>query len=176
MFDINSLPISGGVITAGIVWAVFSGFVLADVVAERTIANSGWEASCEQDLRANITVQRPQAKTSTPNLSCDALMGVIGNGAGQLCDQGGDLLFNLMTIDPLTHQKEQMRQREEERLSRIADLAPSRCSCAANVVGADRLMWGLFAGTARLAGGPKNLQSDLTQALHSPACALKLED
>lgn len=176
MFDINSLPISGGIITAGIFWAVFSGFVLGDVVAERTISNSGWEASCEQDLRAGIAAQRPQAETTTPNLSCGALMGVIGNGAGQLCDQGGNLLFDLMTIDPLAHQKEQMRQREELRLSRIADLAPSRCSCAASVVGADRLMWGLFAGTARLAGGPKNLRSDLTQALHSPACALKLED
>jgi len=174
MFDMNSLPISGGIIVAGITWAAVSGFVLGPVVAERTIGNSGWHRACQHGLRADIASQRPQPAPK-PDISCNRLLGAIGNGADQFCDHGGDLLFDLLSIDPLAGQKEQARRLKTERLSRIAALAPSRCSCAASVVGAERVAWGLHAGSARLAGGPQNLSTDLTQALHSPACALRVE-
>lgn len=174
MFDINPLPISGDIVVAGIAWAALSGFVLGPVVAERTIANSDWHQTCEQDLRANVEAQIPQTEVK-PDISCNQLMGAIGNGADELCNHGGDLLFDLLSIDPLAGQKEQARRLETERLSRIAELTPSRCSCAAAVVGADRLTWGLHAGSARLAGGPQDLSADLTKALHSPACAMRVE-
>lgn len=170
MFDMISIPISGGVVAAGIAWAALAGFVLGPVIADRTISNSGWHLTCEQDLRASVISQRPQAVTG-PDISCDTLMGVLGGGADQLCDQGGDLLFDLLSIDPLAGQKEQARRVEAERLSRIAELAPSRCSCASSLVTADRLEWGLYAGSARLIGGPDDLSAALIEALHTPSCA-----
>lgn len=174
MFDINSLPISGGIVVTGITWAALSGFVLGPVVADRTITNSQWHQTCEQGLRAGVAAQRPQVEVR-PDISCNRLMGAIGNGADQLCDHGGDLLLNLLSIDPLAGQKEQAHRLETERLSRIAALTPSRCSCAASVVAADRLTWGLHAGSARLVSGPQDLSSDLTQALHSPVCVMRVE-
>ena len=174
MFDFNTLPIPGGVIVAGIAWAAISA-ALGQVVAERTIQNSGWIEACEQGLRAETLRQRPQS-APTPEIACDQVMGLLGQGADALCDQGGDQLFELLNADPLAGQREQLRQREENRLARIAALAPTRCSCAASTVRADRLSWGLFAGSARFLGGPDDLQADLTRALHSSACAFSAED
>lgn len=174
MFDLNSLPISGGIVVAAALWAGVSAFALGPLVASRTIATSGWSNTCEADLRGAIATQVPKPQTH-PTISCADVLGAVGNGANQLCDQGGDLLFKLLTIDPLAAQKEQLRRRDAARLTRIAELAPSRCSCASRIVASDRLSWGLFAGSGRLIGGPVNLQSDLTQALHSPICAMKVE-
>lgn len=170
MFDFNSLPIPGGVFVAGITWAALSAFVLGPVVADRTIENTGWHKICERDLHASAVSQIPKAQ-SKPDLRCKDIANLFGPDARQLCELGGDTLFEIITIDPLAAQKEQARQHEADRLSRIAELAPSACSCAASSVSADRLSWGLYAGSARLIGVPKNLQADLTQALHAPACA-----
>jgi len=170
MFDLNSLPIPGGVLVAGITWAAISAFVLSPVVADRTIENSGWHKTCEAKLRSSIAVQIPQAQ-SRPKIACGDVMKIFGNGADQLCDQGGNAIFDLMMIDPLAQQKERLRKRQADRLARIAALAPTKCTCASSLVASKRLFWGLFAGSARQLGGPKNLQSDLTHALHSTDCA-----
>ena len=172
MFDLNSLPISGGVIVAGITWAAISAFALGPVVADRTIENSGWHKTCETNLRSSIAARIPKPQ-STPKITCGDIAKIFGmaGDADQLCEQGGNAIFDLMMIDPLAGQKEQMRKRQAARLAQIADQAPSRCSCASSFVASDRLSWGLFAGSARQLGGPKNLQAKLTQALHSPECA-----
>ena len=172
MFDLNSLPISGGAFAAGITSVVLFGFVLGPIVADRTIENSGWHKTCETNLRSSVAAQNPKSQ-SRPKIACGDVMKIFGmvGGAEQLCNQGGNAIFDLMMIDPLAQQKERLRKRQAARLARIADQAPSRCSCASSVVGADRMSWGLFAGSARQFGGPKNLQADLTQALHSPGCA-----
>ncbi len=170
MLDLNSLSIPGGVIVAGIAWATVSGFVLGPIVAERTIEISGWQKICEAKLRSSIVARVPPVQ-SKPNIGCGDVLKLFGNGADQLCNQGGNEFFKLLTIDPLARQKEQLRQRKLEKLSRIAELAPSRCTCAASIVESDRVLWGVFAGSARLIGGPKNLQSDLTQALHGQDCS-----
>ena len=170
MFDVNSLPIPGGIFVAGITWAVISGVALGPLVADRTIENSGWQSMCQTKLRNSVAARVPKVQ-SRPNIACGDIMKIFGNGADSFCNQGGDAVFNLLTIDPLAGQRDQLRRREAARLARIAELAPSRCSCAASLVRADRLTWGLFAGSARFIGGPQNLQSNLTQALHSPACS-----
>lgn len=175
MFDLNSLPIPGGVIVAGVTWTLVAGFALGPVVANRTIEQTGWHVTCKNDLRGSVAAQVPQAR-SKPRIACGDVMKIFGNGANQFCSQGGNAIFDLLAIDPLAAQKEQLRRRNAARLARITKLAPSRCSCAAAIVGADRLKWGLYAGSARLIGGPQNLQSDLTQALHSPSCSLHGED
>jgi hypothetical protein len=174
MIDINTLPISGGIIFAGISWAVISGVVLGPLVADRTIEKSGWHQICERKIKQSLIEQRPQEQ-STPKIECGSFMKILGYGSDQFCRQGGDELFDWMTIDPLAGQKERLRQQKAQRLERLAELAPTQCSCAAAVVKDDRLGWGLFAGTARLAGGSDNLNADLTRALHSPVCTLKLE-
>jgi len=172
--DISTLPISGGIIVAGALWAGVSAFALGPLVADRMTEVSGWNASCEAMLDNSATSQTPPPQTR-PSVGCNELMGLFGEGAGQLCGQGGDTIFNLLTIDPLAAQKEAARQRERARLDRIAKLAPSRCSCAAKLVGADRVRWGLYAGSARLIGGSDGLMADLTQALHSPICDFRGE-
>ncbi len=169
MFDLNSLPIPGSVLVAGIAWAAISTFVLAPVVADRTIQNTGWHKICEAGLRNSVAAQTPQAQ-STPKIGCGEIMSIFGSGADQLCDQGGDAFFALMMVDPLAQQKEQVRKREAERLARIADQAPSRCTCASSLVASDRVRWGLYSGSARLIGKIDTLDADLTQALHSPDC------
>ena len=174
MIDINQLPVSGGVIVAGIGWMVISGTLLGPLVADRSIEKSGWHQICERKIKQSLIDQRPQ-KQSTPKIECGSVMKIFGRGADQFCHQGGNELFELMTIDPLAGQKESLRQQKAQRLERLAELAPTQCSCAAAVVKDDRLGWGPFTGTARIAGGPDNLNADLTRALYSPACALKLE-
>jgi hypothetical protein len=170
MFELNPLPITGGVIAAGITSAALFGFVLGPLVADRSILNSGWHELCVADLKETTTAARPQAEAA-PSVDCKDLMGVFGEGADQLCDLGGDIFVDILTLDPLAAQKEQARNREKARLSRIANLAPSRCSCATSLVSADRLEWGLYAGSARLIGGPDDLTAALTEALHAPSCA-----
>lgn len=173
--DFSTLPISGGIIVAGALWAGVSAFALGPLVADRMTEISGWSASCEAMLDNSVASQTPPPPPR-PSVGCNELMGLFGNGADQLCGQGGDTIFNLLTIDPLAAQKEAARERERARLARVAELAPSRCSCAARVVGADRVRWGLYAGSARLIGGSDDLLADLTQALHSPACDFRGED
>lgn len=175
MFDVNSLPVPGGVVVAGITWAVISGFVLAPIVADRTIEKSGWHKICETNLRRRVAAQVPLAQTK-PNVECRDVMKLLGDAAdifdgANLCEHGGEIIVDLLKFDPLAGQKEKLRQQEVGRLSRIAELAPSRCSCASSVVQSERISWGLFAGSARLIGGPANLQHKLTQALNSPVCA-----
>lgn len=174
--DFSTLPISGGIIVAGALWAGVSAFALGPLVAGRMTEISGWSASCEAMLDNSATSQTLSSPAPRPSVGCNELMGLFGEGADQLCGQGGDTIFNLLTIDPLAEQKEAARERDRARLARIAKLAPSRCSCAAKLVGADRVRWGLYAGSARLIGGSDDLLADLTQALHSPACVLHGED
>ena len=174
MIDVNQLPISGGILVAGLGWVFLSGIVLGPFVADRTIQKSGWHQICERKIKQSLIDQRPRKQT-TPEIDCGSVMKIFGPGADQFCRQGGDELFELMTIDPLAGQKESLRQQKAQRLERLAELAPTQCACATTVVKDDRLGWGIFAGTARIAGGPDNLNADLTRALYSPACALKLE-
>lgn len=174
MLDLNSLPFSGGLVAAALLWTGVSGLALGPLVAYRTIETSGWQKSCESTLHKAIAEEAPGTQ-SMPSLSCDDMMGMFIPGGEKLCRQGAGRLFDRMLTEPLAGQRQALRRRAENRRARIAKLAPSRCSCAASLVAADRVTWGVYAGTARLAGGPKDIHSDLTRALHSSACAVKLE-
>jgi len=175
MLDINSLNIPGGVIVAGIVVAAVFGVGLGPLVADRTIAASGWTATCEKRLKSN---QSPQSKSTSeiPNISCGDITDAIGNGSDAVCDLGGNTLIDLLKLGTQFDPQAALREREATRAARIADLAPTKCACAAKTVASDRWSWGLYAATGRLIGGPTDINSDLTQALHSSACAMKLEE
>lgn len=169
MIDLNSLPIPAGALVAGAVWAGVSVLALGPLVAERTIDRSGWAIFCERNLRAAIVEQMPQRQNSQ-QLSCEESAGQFGQLGRDFCDLGGDILIDLLTIDPTAGAREAARRAEEDRLNRLAEQASSRCSCAASEVAADRVSWGLHAGSARLLGGPDDLQADLIHALQAPRC------
>ena len=179
MFDLNSLPISGGVVVAGLVWAGVSGFVLGPVVADRTIEKTGWQRTCVRDLRATVAKRMPQEHVQ-PELSCEAVAGTVPGPLGALaldfCRNGGGELLDMLPPDPSARLREEARRRELARLARIAEQAPSRCSCAVSIVASERVTWGLYAGSARLVGGPHDLTSELDRALQAPRCALLGEE
>lgn len=169
MIDLSTLPISGGLIVGGLAWAGVSAFVLGPIVSDRTILNSGWHSSCETVLRRSVAERKPERQTR-PRISCEQTVGILGPLGQDFCRNGGGNMIDLLNIDPLAGQKEAARQREIERLERIADQAPGRCSCAASIVAAERVTWGLSAGSARTLGGPDDLQAELAEALHAPRC------
>ncbi len=170
MIDVNTLPIPAGALVAGALWAGVSVLALGPLVADRTIDRSSWAEFCERNLRAAIVRQIPQPESS-PTVSCDDTIGAVGQFGRDFCEMGGDVLIDLLTIDPTAGARNAARQAEENRLRRLAEAAPSRCACAASAVASDWQTWGLHAGSARFLGGPDDLQADLMQALQSPRCA-----
>ena len=174
MFDLNSLPVSGGILAAGFIWVLVACFALGPLVADRSIERSQWQQTCTAKLRNAIAERVPEVP-ARPSVTCTDVMGLFGNQADQFCRQGGNAIFDLLKIDPLAEQRKQARRLRAARLARLAKQAPSRCSCAATFVKSDRLMWGLYAGSARLIGGPQNLQTSLAQALHTPVCSQSAE-
>ena len=174
MFDLQSLPISGGVIIAGASWLAISSLVLGPIIAPRTIEQSRRPQLCERQIHEKLQTQIPQ-KQSTPKLNCLQIGSQLGHDAHQLCKMGSDIFVGLISLDPTINAREALRLKKIERLNQIAEQAPSACSCASQTVASDKIRWGLYAGSARLVGNIESLQSDLQQALHSSSCSALLE-
>lgn len=183
--DMNTLPISKGFFAAALLWAGTSAFVLGPLVSTREIELSNWEEACAASLTAEIDI-RPLVQSAVPEIGCrdigQVMDGLMGSGIGRsFCSDevGGliDLTLDLARrIDPGLQAQEAARALADRRLVQASELAPTICGCASNVVASDRLRWGLYAGSGRLLGkGSDNLTTDLTQALHQPACALTPE-
>ena len=171
--DINTLPISGGVLLTALGWAAISALVLGPLAAHRTIEATQWPAQCAAEVRSDIAAQAPPRPL---DLTCNAAVGLLNDllngdrapGFGAplppRCGPLGELFVeNIINADP--------HAAERQRLDRVAARAPSACACAADVVAGDRIRWGLYAGSARLLGGPRDIEADLTAALHGPHCA-----
>ena len=183
--DLNALPVSGGFVLALLLWALISVYGLGPEIAEREIHRTEWHNSCPAALRAKIEAKRP-ANITAPSMSCHDFGRLadehIGYGTGnQLCNGVGSMFGDMIELaskfDPNRIAMEQAKARTNSQLSQAAELAPTRCSCAASSVASDKVRWGIHAGTGRLAGnGADTLIGDLTQALHTPACALKVEE
>jgi len=170
--DGNGLPVSGGVIVAGIIYAGVSMFVTGPVVGERTIARSGWDQQCKIALKAEIVAQTP-APTFTPRLNCNAIFGLFGAQGQALCRQYGDRLL------PFTNQLQELETRKqafrEKQMSLAISQSKNRCDCAAALtLEQKRVPLALYAGSIRLVTPPaiKNLKSELISALRSPRCAV----
>jgi len=173
MFDPNTLPITGGVLAAGISWVALSA-LLGGEVADRLIEQSGWNVLCEPRLQS-IYSDQVQKSAPPPEIGCDDLPDVFGQNMGELCDQsGGGLFLKLLTLDPAAAAKEQAREIEEQRVLDKMEQAQSRCDCAARGVAADRSWW-VYAGTLRLKGGPDDLWGDLVGKLNTPVCTATME-
>ena len=175
MFDTtnNSLPISGGLVLGGLLWAAVSWGVLGPLVAERSIEAANWSQSCVARLR-QPAISNDGA--DAPMIGCRDVETVLGNSARGLCmgetGQTIDGFISLMTrMNTAAQANSVIAQQERRARQEAAQMAPSRCECAATTLASERTSWGLHAGTLRLAGGSRDLDAALLQALHSPDCA-----
>ena len=174
-FDTSNLPISGGVILAAALYAGVSFIGTGQVIAKRTIEASDWGATCQSALRAEISTRR-EPVTIIPRTDCNALLGGFMPELGTLCNQYGNPDLSGGTTSMLREQERQRREAEDRRVEIAASQTGSKCECAASVVTQDRLNWAILAGSGRLISPvsvTKNLNSELTRALHSPHCALR---
>ena len=169
--DGNGLPVSGGVIVAGLIYAGVSMFVTGPVVGERTIAKSGWAQQCKAVLKSEIIVQAP-APTFTPRLNCNALFGLLGDQGQAWCSMYGNRLL------PFTNQLEKLQSRkrafQQKRMSLAISQSKNRCDCAAALtLEQKRVPLAIYAGSIRLVTPPaiRNLKSELITSLRSPRCA-----
>jgi len=168
----NSLPVSGGIIVAGLIYAGVSMFVTGPVIGERTIARSNWNQQCKAVLKSEIVAQAP-APTFTPRLNCNAILGLFGGQGQALCRQYGDRLL------PFTNQLQELQSRkqtfQQRRMSLAISQSKNRCDCAAALtLEQKRVPLAIYAGSIRLVSPPaiKNLKSELITALRSPRCAV----
>lgn len=184
--DINTFPISGRLLVTILLWGGVAAFALGPVVAKREIERTNWGEACVASLTTRIEARRP-VKSEVPEVGCrefgQLMDGLLGRGAGQamcsrdVADAVEGAIDLAQKLDPAAQAQDLARELAEQRSDQAAQLAPTRCSCAADVVASDRLRWGLYAGSGRLIGkDTETLMSDLTQALHLPACALKPGD
>lgn len=183
--DINTFPISGRLLMTLLLWGGVSAFALGPLVATREIERANWGEACAASLATQIDARRP-VQSDIPDVGCAELGqlmdGLLGQGAGRaICSDevGGavDGTIDLIRkLDPNLHAQDAARELAERQSEQSAELAPTRCTCAADVVASDRLRWAVYAGSGRFIGkGTETLTSDLTQALHQPVCALKPE-
>lgn len=172
--DFNSLPLSGNLVLALIVYALISVFGTGQLVGERMIEKSGWPSQCQRAVVSELRSNQIEP-AFTPKLDCNSVFGnLFGQEGKQLCRNYGN--FNLPFVDQLQAHQEKLAEANENRLAQAASKTSSRCSCAASLtLERRRMAFGLHAGSLRLMtpAPVQNLSSELATALHSPECALK---
>jgi len=149
-------------------------FVMAPVVADRTIEKSGWGAMCQANLRAEISERRSPPQI-IPNMDCQSIFGTLMPELGALCRKYGNPDFGGPASALLRQQERVQREFENRRLARAASKTGSRCDCASAVVSENRA-WALYAGSLRIispSSTGKNLKSELSRALNAPICSMK---
>lgn len=149
MFDLQHLPLGGGLVLTAAGYAAISYLVTGPLIGERTIARSGWAQACPAALHAGAA----RATTPTPRQNCRTIVGAMAQEFAPFCD----LLAVVPPVEPAPRQT----------------VSPqTRCACAASRTLDHRTAWALYAGSARLVTPPtiKALDSTLTQALHAPPC------
>jgi len=171
---VNNLPISGGVVVAGLIYAGASLLVSGQFIGERLIEQSGWDKQCRADIKAYIVSRQP-APSFTPRIDCNAIFGgFMGREGKTWCARYGNQLINPLG-NQLDAKKQQLREASQRRLINALSKSTSRCSCAASLaLETNRVSFGLYAGSIRLVKPPtvKNLQSTLVTALNNPLCSV----
>ena len=171
----NNLPLSGGIIVAGFLYAGASLLVTGPVVGERLIEKSGWDKQCRAGIKADIVSRQPAASTA-PRIDCSAILGSwMGREGKAWCALYGNQLLGPLG-DQLDARQRQLKEANQRRLSNALSKSTSRCSCAAALaLEESRVSFGLYAGSIRLVSplAIKNLKSTLTAALNAPLCSVK---
>lgn len=175
MIDFNSLPVSGGLLVAGLLYGGASLLVTGPTVMERTVAKSGWASRCESFIRAEIKADEPEAPT-IPKFGCNAFFGFYGRAGADYCRQHGRIFDNNVLTQTLEAAQNAKRAARKKRMEYAVSRAGSRCDCAVTTtLEKRRTDFALYAGTLRLVvpKSVKSLQSELKSALNSPECAAK---
>lgn len=173
MFDLSSLPVSGNVLIAAVLYAGVSVYA-GQEVATRSIDKSGWHYRCERSLRSDLARQMPKASALTPKRDCESRIGRFHPELSRLCWQYGNPDLSLPA--------ERARQQAEAaanaaRRAILADAVKdvgSRCSCASALWRREALIpLGIHAGTARMITLPgiRDREAGLARALETPLCA-----
>ena len=170
--DLQS-PVSGGSVTAwAAVYAAISLYVTGPLVGERTIERLGWMEGCTRALTHQAAASAP--KTTTP-LTCQTLLGWMGDEAQSFCQQyGNPALPDMSGLAGLAKQ----RGADAERWLGLRETSGSRCRCAINLtLSRERTAFALYAGSARMiAPAPvRTLSQALETSLNSAACAGRSE-
>ncbi|MCQ0989585.1 hypothetical protein [Jiella marina] len=177
--DFSSIPISGGVLVAGALWAGASAYALGPLVAERSAEQIGWTADCEQRIAADIKTRQPAPEPGFA-FQCGDLLGGLPGEQRQFLDMFG-MGIACDAMDRAQARKRHLAELKRQRIERAAAEAGSRCACAvSHMTMVKRWDFALAAGTARtvVPSSVTNLRASLLESLASPACAgvAKLED
>ena len=172
--DTSNLPVSGGVVVAGLIYVGVVTFGLAPMVAKRTIERTNWDTSCKAGLQAEISEQRSPPRI-IPKTDCKSIFGSFMPELGALCSKYGNPDFGGPATQIIQAQERAKAEFENRRLRRIASQTTSRCECAVAIV-SEKRVWAIYSGSFRLITPPSvsnNLNSSLERALRSPQCAMK---
>ena len=89
MFDQNQLPVSGGLLLSGLVYAGTCLFITGPLIATRTIENTPWQSACEAGVKAEIDATRTPPKV-IPKTDCRSLVGGLFPQLTGLCAKYGN--------------------------------------------------------------------------------------
>ena len=171
---INNLPLSGGVVIAGLIYAGAS-LITGQIVGERLIEKSGWNQQCIAGIKADIVSRQPVA-SFMPRIDCNSIFGsFMGREGRAWCARYGDQIINPLGDLASTRQR-QLREANQRRLSNALSKTSSHCTCAANLaLETNRISFALHSGSIRLISPPavKNLKNTLVVALNNPLCSVK---
>lgn len=168
--DFSSAPFSPFLILVGLGYAVISANVTGPAMVGRENENSGWHATCQSELTADLQASR-RPETAIPQ---------VPDLGGMLCGVYPELGELCQVIpDPTAAARaaqEQARALVDARLARAAAGLTDACSCAEQVF-TEQQRWAvaLYAAGGRLLEPPvlANREVALSQALRSPFCALE---
>lgn len=172
MIDLQSLPVSGGVIVAGALWAGVSAFVLGPLVVERSAEKLQWVPICEREITLEIAANQPVGDLK-PEVSCDQALGFMSKDHRRFFN-----LFGLdqacRAVDQANAKKRELQALREKRLAQTAQRAGAQCTCAVDhLIEEKRWSVALHAGTGRLVTPSvmRDLNSSLVTSARAPHCA-----
>ena len=171
---VNNLPLSGGIVVAGLVYAGAS-LITGQLVGDRLIEKSGWDQQCIAGIKADIVSRQP-VQSFVPKIDCNSIIGGwMGREGMDWCTNYGDQIINPLGNLANARQR-QLKEANQRRLANALAKTSSRCSCAANLaLETNRISFALHSGSIRLLTPPavKNLKSTLVTALNNPLCSVK---
>ncbi len=171
---VNNLPLSGGVVVAGLLYAGAS-LITGQIVGERLIAKSGWDKQCIAGIKADIVSRQP-VRSFVPKIDCNSIIGGFMGREGKVwCTRYGDKIINPLG-DLADARQRQIKEANQRRLSNALSKSTSLCTCAASLaLETNRVSFALYAGSIRILTPPavKNLKSTLVTALNNPLCSVK---
>lgn len=166
--DTAGLPLGGGLLIAGLIYAGASLFITGQVVGERTIHQADWIPRCEKGIVAAVTRDAPVLQTPVKTPDCETIMGSFAGRDGRAMCGAFGFMFENPAAAHIEAQNRRLRQAQKARVKQ----AGSRCSCAVHVALEDRVPWAIHAGSFRLISPPpvRNFEAELSAALSSDTC------